>query len=460
MQDIRAANAEAAIQSQQELLEKSRQQALEGISVNGMTRAQIEERQFQISQQIFALEQQRKPLLAAIVVEEDKIYNAKLKIVPIEGEIERLNGIIKGHKSIIAGYEKDIEVYNNQIKVHKLAIEGYEKSIEGYEKSIRDIEIKREELNDKIKQHQKSIDDINRNDVEPAKLRVQQNKDIQDAMEKSLKALIDSEKYRDLAKKDWDAIQKSIAAGKLDGELLAKATAAMQADVSAMVDKWASMPPVKNLTVNVDEYITRYITEVITQIVNQVPGDGGGGGGGAGGGAVALSSGGMVKPKYFARGGRALGSDTVPAMLTPGEFVVNRAATQRFRPLLEQINNGSMSVGNNKRKRRGILGFNSGGLVPGLRGAISTPNYGNAIRSAQMPSFGNAMKLSNSSSVDIQSGSNKTNTKNEFIAPVYNYSVNVSVNSANADPNAIANVVLNKIQGIEAQNIRGQATYV
>ena len=34
------------------------------------------------------------------------------------------------------------------------------------------------------------------------------------------------------------------------------------------------------------------------------------------------------------------GTDTVPAMLTPGEFVVNRRATERNLPLLQSINNG------------------------------------------------------------------------------------------------------------------------
>jgi hypothetical protein len=38
-----------------------------------------------------------------------------------------------------------------------------------------------------------------------------------------------------------------------------------------------------------------------------------------------MSSGGMV-PKYFANGGFAIGTDTVPAMLTPGEFVMSRYA--------------------------------------------------------------------------------------------------------------------------------------
>jgi hypothetical protein len=37
---------------------------------------------------------------------------------------------------------------------------------------------------------------------------------------------------------------------------------------------------------------------------------------------------------------RPKGTDTVPAMLTPGEFVVNRAATQKHLPLLKAINNG------------------------------------------------------------------------------------------------------------------------
>jgi hypothetical protein len=44
------------------------------------------------------------------------------------------------------------------------------------------------------------------------------------------------------------------------------------------------------------------------------------------------------------------GTDTVPAMLTPGEFVVNRAATQKNLPLLKAINNG-------------VGGYSDGGVV-------------------------------------------------------------------------------------------------
>ena len=57
--------------------------------------------------------------------------------------------------------------------------------------------------------------------------------------------------------------------------------------------------------------------------------------------------------KRFARGGmvyanqgmlipyRPQGTDTVPAMLTPGEFVVNRKATEQNLGLLKSINSGS-----------------------------------------------------------------------------------------------------------------------
>jgi hypothetical protein len=73
----------------------------------------------------------------------------------------------------------------------------------------------------------------------------------------------------------------------------------------------------------------------------------------------------LVKKGYsrFARGGivyaskgslipyQPRGTDTVPAMLTPGEFVINKAATQRNLPLLKAINNNQ------------VQGYSKGGQV-------------------------------------------------------------------------------------------------
>jgi hypothetical protein len=48
-------------------------------------------------------------------------------------------------------------------------------------------------------------------------------------------------------------------------------------------------------------------------------------------------------------------TDTVPAMLTPGEFVINKESTKQNYDLLTAINNGTMA------------GFNKGGKIPGIQ---------------------------------------------------------------------------------------------
>lgn len=72
------------------------------------------------------------------------------------------------------------------------------------------------------------------------------------------------------------------------------------------------------------------------------------------GGIVYANNGALVP--YLSQGG-----DTVPAMLTPGEFVVNREASQQHMPLLHAINSGH---------------FNRGGVVNYLaNGGIVAPKY-------------------------------------------------------------------------------------
>jgi TP901 family phage tail tape measure protein len=56
-----------------------------------------------------------------------------------------------------------------------------------------------------------------------------------------------------------------------------------------------------------------------------------------------FATGGIV-PKYFGTGGFAIGTDTVPAMLTPGEFVVKKYAVENFGvDRLKSINSGTYS---------------------------------------------------------------------------------------------------------------------
>jgi hypothetical protein len=60
-------------------------------------------------------------------------------------------------------------------------------------------------------------------------------------------------------------------------------------------------------------------------------------------GGLFKSEGGLI-PKYLATGGFAKGTDTIPAMLTPGEFVVRRSAVESFGAKnLKSINEGTYS---------------------------------------------------------------------------------------------------------------------
>jgi TP901 family phage tail tape measure protein len=126
-----------------------------------------------------------------------------------------------------------------------------------------------------------------------------------------------------------------------------------------------------------------------------------------GGKINAMSMGGVV-PKYFASGGR-IGSDSVPTMLTPGEFVVNKAASKKFGPLLESLN---------ESKYPSMIGAGSAG-------------YGAPINNV-------------SSSVSDNS------------TAVYNYSLGFNVNGSNSNANDIAKAVMREIKNVDAQRIRGQ----
>ena len=117
-----------------------------------------------------------------------------------------------------------------------------------------------------------------------------------------------------------------------------------------------------------------------------------------------LSSGGLV-PKYFANGGLSRGTDTVPAMLTPGEFVMRKSAVDKFGPLLSAINDPSFKM-------------------------PKSSSYGGA-------SSGVNNVVDNSSSM-------------------YNYNIGITVPQSNANPNDIANAVIGQIKYIDAQRIRGQ----
>ena len=142
-----------------------------------------------------------------------------------------------------------------------------------------------------------------------------------------------------------------------------------------------------------------------------------------------FAMGGLVSPKYFANGGMAKGTDTVPSMLTPGEFVVNKKATDMYGPLLAAMNSSPAS-------NLSMMGSKT----------FSAPVY-------NMPSREYAGLGGN---VGIYSSSNNSPSLTALDNSVYNYSLSVNVEGTNASANDIANVVMNKIKTIDSQQVRRQ----
>ena len=118
------------------------------------------------------------------------------------------------------------------------------------------------------------------------------------------------------------------------------------------------------------------------------------------------SKGGLI-PKYMARGGKAIGSDTVPAMLTPGEFIVNRAAASANGPMLKALN---------ESKYPSMLAQNSSSTVPIV---------------------------------------NNSTSLNDNSTAVYNYTLGFNINGSTSNPNDIAKAVIKEIKQIDSQRIRG-----
>jgi hypothetical protein len=117
--------------------------------------------------------------------------------------------------------------------------------------------------------------------------------------------------------------------------------------------------------------------------------------------------GGIIK-KYAAGGivsGKGM-TDKVPALLTPGEYVVNKNASRKFGPLLKSINESK---------------------YPGSMSTVGA-----------------------SSVLGISS-----NAVNNNSTSVYNYSLNIDASGGSANPNDIARIVMTQIKNMDAQRIKG-----
>jgi hypothetical protein len=312
-QDMRASAAQNALGQQTGFLDAARKQELDALIVNGMTRAQIEERQYQISQLTYAIEQKR---------------NTELNAQNIE----------------LAAAQK---IYDDNQTKFDAAL-----------KSVRDQRIQWDA--------QKLIVD-----ALPGTLN-----DINGALKKQEAAVL-------AIVKAWEAV----AAAQASGGSIRGSGGSGGSGGNGTPGTTFRDPNEEILQAISEGKILMTEAEMIRAMNTGF-----------------LSSGGLV-PKYFANGGLSRGTDTVPAMLTPGEFVMRKSAVDKFGPLLSAIND---------------------------------------------PSF----KMPKSSS--YSGASSGINNVVDNSSAMYNYNIGITVPQSNANPNDIANAVIGQIKYIDAQRIRGQ----
>ncbi len=336
-QEMRAANASQFANSQTTALERARANALGGLKgpESGMTQLQIEEAQYRNSQKLYAIETNpaRVAILAQIKSSQDAIYALEQN----------------RQKEILKIREQEDAIYKIQ--------------------------------NDKILPLQNEIDKL-----------IARNSQLQFSIDKEVAAIEVLGKNRDA----WTQVNAKIDAAKLASKDLETAFGALLAGAKAIDDMWASIlaklaaygsgagggggsggkkdpkddpkkaeeikkaaedrskildssvPTIQSLVKGDKILEAEKATVVMMQNLGKAAPN------------IPLTSqqvisarkqalgylnrGGMV-PKYFSAGGYAIGSDTVPAMLTPGEFVMSKYAVNSHGvDKMKAINNGS-SIG-------------------------------------------------------------------------------------------------------------------
>jgi TP901 family phage tail tape measure protein len=284
--------------------------------------------------------------------------------------------------------------------------------------SLKENGLTRAEIEDKIKGLKQTISDIEVGSLRTARDAV---KAADDANDKA-KSLLS---WKGQTRKEWQDEASAVAAAQAKALLYDVEVGKALATAKDLVIQWESLDTTITTTHLINEVIS-YSSNGSRPPAPPPPPPPKPSGGGGGGRMMFLAKGGFVKPQYFANGGTPKGTDTVPAMLTPGEFVVNRKSANSYRPLLESINNGSMGSSLSS-------GFN--------KPVYNMPQRNYANLGSNMPVYSGSGSASSPTAVDNS---------------VYNYSLSVNVEGTNASANDIANVVMNKIKNIKSQQVRGQ----
>jgi TP901 family phage tail tape measure protein len=356
--EMRATAAEAANRASGDFIAAARKSEIDNLrSASGMTKEQIQAEQFRIEQQQFALEQQRKIVQQQILSLEDQVYNiTELREAKLL-EIRNIETIIDGIKStqlakaqetldkLQAELDKNQEILDAKllaIENEKLAWDSVQLKLDAYKLALEQSKTELVTMLDLINQIAKAMATIPTTPTQktsafvptPAPTQITPTQDAADAAAALNDATDAANEANSAATEAALAAAAAVAAAAIEADALAAKIAADLATTKANLSPKGQK--ILADAAKAEEARLAALAKQNAQYAARAAGYA------SRGQQAAYASGGMVKPKYFAIGGAARGTDIIPAMLTPGEFVMSKYAVDSYGvEKMKAINSGS-----------------------------------------------------------------------------------------------------------------------
>ena len=344
-QSIRAGNASRASSVAQELLGQVRDAEVAGVrgTLTGLTSDEIGARQYQIDRLGYSLSTQRLAVEKQIEAKQEQIYQIEVK----RQEIYKLITNLEDRNFALT---EQIKIADEILKKELEAIDAQRRKWEQAQLAIDIANTKTDAFQNKLKTANDILNEVSKlwNNLTDKNLRLT-IKQIEDAIQGKSPA------QQPPATKESANFMAALALADNGEQIQTAITKAVADKISPTDIANAIVVPLQNIGMSIAEATSsaRYTGQALqyeaaakakantekaseqAPVVRLSPGDfrkmesrG-------------LSTGGLV-PKFFAAGGFARGTDRIPAMLTPGEFVVRKNAVDNIGVNnLNKINDGS-----------------------------------------------------------------------------------------------------------------------
>ena len=321
-QEMRAQSSANAATRAGELINQARElEIAKVLSPDGLTADQISNLQYKNERTSYLLEREREETQKKIVGHQEKIYQIELLRKPVIQSIRDLE-------------DKNYQFLNNSIPAIEKSLDLELKAVEDKRKKWEEAQFQITLANTKTDAYQKSL-----GAAESVLKKVSTlwgnltNKNLTITIEQ-IEAVIGGRNAIDVLADQQREKQAQEQKAAVANSVTGFGQAPSAAEAKAIVEAAKLGTPFGQSESFVDSIGTPFGQSPSAQevkIAKQVAAWRPGG----------LSMGGLV-PKYFAAGGFARGTDTIPAMLTPGEFVIRKNAVDNIGVNnLNKINNGS-----------------------------------------------------------------------------------------------------------------------